>query len=68
KTELCKALFGASKSTLRQGELAGCPWRPTDPADSVARGLALGPDARCKEGTFFDAPIGMELDPSAHRS
>ncbi len=68
KTELCKALFGASKSTLRQGELAGRPWRPTDPADSVARGLALVPEERRKEGIFIDEPIAMNLAASADGS
>lgn len=38
KTELCKALFGASKSRVQRGELNGQPWRPRDPADSVGRG------------------------------
>uniref|UniRef100_UPI00296E8F55 sugar ABC transporter ATP-binding protein n=1 Tax=Enterobacter sp. TaxID=42895 RepID=UPI00296E8F55 len=41
KTELCKALFGASKSVVTRGELNSQPWRPRDPADSVLRGLAL---------------------------
>ena len=50
KTELCKALFGASKSRLTRGELNSQPWRPRDPADSVARGLALVPEERRKEG------------------
>ncbi|ELY4598275.1 sugar ABC transporter ATP-binding protein [Cronobacter malonaticus] len=68
KTELCKALFGASKSTLREGELAGRPWRPTDPADSVARGLALVPEERRKEGIFIDEPIAMNLAASADGS
>ncbi len=35
KTELCKALFGASKSRVQRGELNGQPWRPRDPADSA---------------------------------
>ena len=42
KTELCKALFGASKSRLTRGELNSQPWRPRDPADSVGRGRAGG--------------------------
>ncbi|PQV90585.1 ABC transporter, partial [Cronobacter sakazakii] len=53
---------------LRQGELAGCPWRPTDPADSVARGLALVPEERRKEGIFIDEPIAMNLAASADGS
>ena len=68
KTELCKALFGATKSTLRSGELNGKPWRPADPADSVARGLALVPEERRKEGIFIDEPIAMNLAASADGS
>ena len=68
KTELCKALFGASKSRLSRGELNSQPWRPRDPADSVMRGLALVPEERRKEGIFIDEPIGMNLAVSADRS
>lgn len=65
KTELCKALFGASASTLRAGELNGKPWQPRDPADSVAQGLALIPEERRKEGIFIDEPVVMNLAVSA---
>ncbi|MGC0089269.1 ATP-binding cassette domain-containing protein, partial [Enterobacter asburiae] len=39
KTELCKALFGATKSRVARGELNHQSWQPCDPADSVLRGL-----------------------------
>lgn len=68
KTELCKALFGASKSRLTRGELNSEPWRPRDPADSVLRGLALVPEERRKEGIFIEEPIGMNLAVSADNS
>lgn len=68
KTELCKALFGASKSRLTRGELNSQPWRPRDPADSVLRGLALVPEERRKEGIFIEEPIGMNLAVSAYNS
>ena len=68
KTELCKALFGASKSRLTRGELNSQPWRPRDPADSVLRGLALVPEERRKEGIFNEEPIGMNLAVSADNS
>ena len=66
KTELCKALFGASKSRLTRGELNSQPWRPRDPADSVLRGLV--PEERRKEGIFIEEPIGMNLAVSADNS
>ncbi|WP_312691466.1 sugar ABC transporter ATP-binding protein [Kosakonia sp.] len=68
KTELCKALFGASKSRITRGELNNQPWRPRDPADSVTRGLALVPEERRKEGVFIDEPISMNLSISADNS
>ena len=68
KTELCKALFGASKSRLTRGELNSQPWRPRDPADSVLRGLVLVPEERRKEGIFIEEPIGMNLAVSADNS
>ena len=68
KTELCKALFGASKSRLTRGELNSQPWRPRAPADSVLRGLALVPEERRKEGIFIEEPIGMNLAVSADNS
>uniref|UniRef100_A0A8H9YZI2 Sugar ABC transporter ATP-binding protein n=1 Tax=Pseudomonas tritici TaxID=2745518 RepID=A0A8H9YZI2_9PSED len=68
KTELCKALFGASKSRVERGELHQQPWKPRDPADSVLRGLALVPEERRKEGIFIDEPVSMNLSVSADNS
>lgn len=68
KTELCKALFGASKSRVQRGELNGQPWRPRDPADSVGRGTALVPEERRKEGIFIEEPIAMNTAVSADNS
>ncbi|EJF29783.1 MULTISPECIES: sugar ABC transporter ATP-binding protein [Enterobacteriaceae] len=65
KTELCKALFGATRSTLDRGELKGKAWRPTDPADSVTRGVVLVPEERRKEGIFIDESVTMNLAVSA---
>ena len=68
KTELCKALFGASKSHITRGELNSQPWRPRDPADSVLRGMALVPEERRKEGIFIDESVSMNLAVSADNS
>ncbi|MDK3076279.1 sugar ABC transporter ATP-binding protein [Enterobacter hormaechei] len=68
KTELCKALFGASKSRVANGELNHQPWKPRDPADSVLRGLALVPEERRKEGIFIDEPVSMNLAVCADKS
>lgn len=68
KTELCKALFGATKSRAASGELNHQAWTPRDPADSVLRGLALVPEERRKEGIFIDEPVSMNLAVSADNS
>jgi simple sugar transport system ATP-binding protein len=68
KTELCKALFGASKSKIIRGEFNSQPWQPRDPADSVVRGMALVPEERRKEGIFIEEPITMNLSVSADNS
>lgn len=68
KTELCKALFGASKSRVANGELNHQPWKPRAPADSVLRGLALVPEERRKEGIFIDETVSMNLAVCADNS
>ena len=68
KTELCKALFGASKSRVETGELHGKPWRPRSPHDSVENRMALVPEERRKEGIFIDESVAMNLSVSADNS
>ncbi len=68
KTELCKALFGASPSQVEYGELNGKPWKPREPYLSVEQGLALVPEERRKEGIFIDEDIPMNLSVVADNS
>jgi len=65
KTELCKALFGATPSEVESGELNGKPWKPKEPHLSVEQGLALVPEERRKEGIFIDENIPMNLSVTA---
>ena len=65
KTELCKALFGATPSQVESGELNGKPWKPKEPHHSVEQGLALVPEERRKEGIFIDEDIPMNLSVTA---
>ncbi|MBB6114840.1 simple sugar transport system ATP-binding protein [Rahnella inusitata] len=65
KTELCKALFGATPSQVESGELNGKPWKPKEPHLSVEQGLALVPEERRKEGIFIDEDIPMNLSVTA---
>lgn len=68
KTELCKALFGATPSKLTRGELHGKPWAPHSPHLSVEQGLALVPEERRKEGIFIHEAVPMNLSVSADDS
>ncbi|PWC17473.1 sugar ABC transporter ATP-binding protein [Brenneria corticis] len=68
KTELCKALFGATPSQIAQGEYNGAPWRPHSPHQSVEQGIALVPEERRKEGIFLDESVTMNLSVSASDS
>ncbi|MCG8708953.1 sugar ABC transporter ATP-binding protein [Brenneria sp. 4F2] len=65
KTELCKALFGATPSQLTQGEYNGARWRPHSPYRSVEQGIALVPEERRKEGIFIEESVAMNLSVSA---
>jgi len=68
KTELCKALFGASKSRLERGQLQGKSWQPRSPYHSVENRIALVPEERRKEGIFIDESVAMNLSISADNS
>jgi len=68
KTELCKALFGASPSRVDHGELYGKAWKPSEPYLSVEQGIALVPEERRKEGVFIDEDIPMNLSVAADNS
>lgn len=68
KTELCKALFGATPSRVEQGEYNGAPWRPHSPYRSVEQGIALVPEERRREGIFINESVAMNLSISASNS
>ncbi|RLM27336.1 ABC transporter [Brenneria alni] len=68
KTELCKALFGATPSHIDQGEYNGHSWRPHSPYRSVEQCIAFIPEERRKEGIFIDESVVMNLSVSASDS
>ncbi|WP_342754564.1 sugar ABC transporter ATP-binding protein [Pantoea sp. MBD-2R] len=68
KSELCKALFGASNSRITAGELHGKLWKPSSPHAAVTQRMALIPEERRKEGIFIDEPVAMNLSVSADNS
>jgi len=61
KTELCKALFGATSSRVQSAYLNGQRWHTHSPADSVHNGIALIPEERRKEGVFIEESITTNL-------
>ena len=68
KTELCKALFGASTDAARARRTARAALGATARHLSVEQGLALVPEERRKEGIFIDEAIPMNLSVSADDS
>ncbi|PFA68165.1 ABC transporter [Bacillus sp. AFS015802] len=61
KTELAKALFGASKVESGDHLLKGKKRRIQSPRDAVQNGLALVPEERRKEGLFIHESVQHNL-------
>ncbi|ANF58820.1 sugar ABC transporter ATP-binding protein [Halotalea alkalilenta] len=68
KSELCKALFGVTRTRLRRGSLRGRPWRPRSPHRSSGEGIALVPEERRSEGVLIDADVTTNLTLAARGS
>ena len=68
KTELCKALFGASRASCREARLGGRPYRLSDPHRAVGQGLALVPEERRREGVLVDESVAANLTAASLRS
>lgn len=61
KTELCRALFGASPGSLSEMTLHGRKLRLRTPHQAVRQGLALIPEERRREGIFVHESVGTNL-------
>lgn len=61
KTELCKALFGASEKKTGTVQLHGQTIRITSPHQAVRAGMALVPEERRKEGILTEESVGWNL-------
>lgn len=61
KTELCKALFGASESASGERLLHGAGIRVRTPYDAVKQGIALVPEERRKEGVLVGESVVANL-------
>ena len=63
KSELCKAIFGASRKIEGNIEIDGKPVKIKSPADAVRHGIGLAPEERRKEGLLIsrDAEFNLSL-------
>jgi simple sugar transport system ATP-binding protein len=61
KTELCRALFGASPTSSGEVYLRGQQLRISSPHDAVRSGLALVPEERRREGVFVEESVTVNL-------
>jgi simple sugar transport system ATP-binding protein len=61
KTELCRALFGASSSASGDIYLHGRKLRLSSPRQAVRSGLALVPEERRREGVFVEESVRTNL-------
>lgn len=61
KTELCRALFGASESATGELWVRGKRLSLRTPHHAVRGGLALVPEERRREGVFVDESVSVNL-------
>ncbi|MDR0586315.1 MAG: sugar ABC transporter ATP-binding protein, partial [Treponema sp.] len=65
KTELCKTIFGAYRSSSGEVKLRGLNVTPRSPSQAVKRRLALVPEERRKEGVIVVDPVYANITLSA---
>lgn len=53
RTEVVRTIFGIDKADSGSMNIAGKPFRPKSPRDAMARGLALVPEDRQKQGLIL---------------
>lgn len=61
KSELCKALFGASTVRCKEALLNGRPYRLRDPHAAVMQGVGLVPEERRREGILVGESVATNL-------
>lgn len=61
KTELCRALFGASPTAEGELTLDGSALRIRSPRDAVRAGIALVPEERRREGILVEESVAANL-------
>ncbi|MCY7437940.1 MULTISPECIES: sugar ABC transporter ATP-binding protein [Bacillus] len=68
KTELCKALFGASEKKSGTVQLHGQTIHIKSPHHAVRAGIALVPEERRKEGILTEETVGWNVTAASLRS
>jgi len=61
RTELCRAVFGASGADSGRMRVMGAAYRPRSPRDAVRAGLALAPEDRQVDGLAAMRPLGENI-------
>ncbi|MCR2804150.1 sugar ABC transporter ATP-binding protein [Paenibacillus soyae] len=61
KTELCRALFGASETARSELVLGGKRLRARSPHEAARGGMALIPEERRREGIFVDESVVLNM-------
>ena len=61
KTELCRAMFGASPTSSGEMYLNGRKLRVQSPLQAVRSKMALVPEERRREGVFVEASVVVNL-------
>lgn len=64
KTEICKALFGATKNVTGDIYISGKKYKGKDPYAAVASGFALVPEERRKEAVLVSESVSTNLTAS----
>jgi len=57
RTEVARAVFGATQPSSGTMELAGQPYRPSSPRQAIDRGVAMIPESRRTEGLLLNRSV-----------
>lgn len=61
RSEIARAVFGVDPYDSGSVTINGTPVRRRDPADAMAKGLALVPEDRRHQGVVLDAPVSQNV-------
>ncbi len=67
RTELARVLFGLTPADSGHLNFQGQPFKPTSPAEAIARGVAYVPEDRRRHGVILDLPVSANISLASHR-